>query len=163
MPFIKHLCHAFKRATQRQINDQHLWDVFLSLGQSPQLARSLIERMALHPDLDLDSAKNEMLTDLYGDRNYMSTWQATSALGQSLLKMISCGEKGFYSRPTLDALALRLGKDSIKTSSVQGALRNLQSSGVIFKSSVDGKYIIEDPLFCEWLKKHQALNKTYPQ
>ena len=155
MPFIKHLCHAFKRATQRQINDQHLWDVFLSLGQSPQLARSLIERMALHPNLDLDSAKNEMLADLYDDRNYISTWQATSALGRSLLTMISCGEEGFYSRSTLDALALRLGMDSIKTSSVQGALRSLRSSGLIFKSSVHGKYIIEDPLFCEWVKNKQ--------
>ena len=111
--------------------------------------------MALHPNLDLDSAKNEMLADLYDDRNYMSTWQATSALGRSLLTMISCGEEGFYSRSTLDALALRLGMDSIKVSSVQGALRGLQSSGLIFKSSVDGRYIIEDPLFCEWLKnKH---------
>lgn len=56
--FTDHLVSAFSATTQRLLDRDELWNAFVDMGRVPQLARSLVERLALNPSLSIGDAKD---------------------------------------------------------------------------------------------------------
>lgn len=150
--FIDHLTHVFNKATQRDINASNLWDIFVELGKVPQLIRSLVERLVLHPDLTLEQVKQNLLQDITEDREYALTWDNASALEQLILKAIVKHESELFSENKRVEFAKRMGVETLSVSTVQSAIRTLQRKQVIGNSAERGIYYIDDPNFKDWIQ-----------
>jgi hypothetical protein len=80
---------TFAAATGRELDREALWQAFIDMGHVPQLTRSLVERMALNPTLDLNIAKTALVKEINQDRDYNSEWGKCSVLERLLLLMIA--------------------------------------------------------------------------
>ena len=67
------------------------------MDKAPQLARSLVERLALNPNLTISEAKEQLLGDIFNDRAYVEIWKHSSKLEQDLLKEIARGAEAIFS------------------------------------------------------------------
>jgi len=149
--FTDHLAEAFALSTQRQLDKDELWQAFLEIGRVPQLARSLVERLALNPGLAIADAKESLIREINTSRDYATDWGKCSALEQLLLMAICGGDAELYGAEHRDALAKALGIQGVPVSSVQSALRSLSRRSLIFRQEGGNGYEIEDPMFREWL------------
>ena len=120
------------------------------MQRSPQLARSLVERLALYPALNIESAKTQLLADTMGHRDFRRRWNDFKPLEQFILKAISSAQVELYSSQFRQQLAEAIGVENISVSNVQSALRSLSKKQLIFKPE-NGTYEIEDALFKEWI------------
>jgi len=152
-PFVDHLCHAYEKATQKTLDQDNIWEVFVNFEYSPQLIRSLIERIALNPGLEIQTAKEGVLNDLYTDRNFSEKWDARSQLEKLILIKVAYSDHNLYSKATLGDMALKLGIEELKAYTVQSALKALMRMVILIKSSVNEKYIIEDRNFANWIRQ----------
>jgi uncharacterized protein len=153
-PFIDHLCQAYAQVSSRGLDQDSIWKVFIDFEYSPQLIRSLIERLALNPSLGIKEAKESILNDLYSDRNFVKFWDCRSQLEKMILTKVAQSEHNLYSKIMLKNLASELGVDELKPYTVQGAIRSLMRSSILIKSSTNDQYIIEDPNFASWIKQN---------
>jgi hypothetical protein len=155
--FTDHLVSVFKQTTSRTLDADALWQAFVEMGYVPQLARSLVERLALNPALSVDTAKAELVREINHDRNYPGDWNRCSALEQLLLTSIAAFEINFepYSVGTRETFARALGVAEVPVSTMQSTLRNLSRRSLIFKPEGRSNYEIEDPMFREWLLTEQ--------
>lgn len=151
--FTDHLSDVYHRATQRKLDKKVLWEAFQSMGHVPQLVRSLVERLALNPDLSIQEAQDYLLADLHNHRSYVEIWSLLSRLEQLLVSEIAQGGESLFGKATREKLALGLGVETLNVSSVQSALRVLERKGLIVKSMVEQKYVLEDPNFKIWVEK----------
>lgn len=149
--FTDHLCQAFKIVTKRELDQQELWDAFVKMHKVPLLARSLVERMVLNPALDINQAKQELVTEIFGNREFDDKWQNFSALEQSVLKKLACGSQHIFSYETRKVLAAELNLQDISVPMVQGAIKKLIRKGIIAKAEGRTGYSIDDPNFKNWL------------
>jgi uncharacterized protein len=154
--FTDHLAAVFQHTTGRTLDPDALWRAFTEMGHVPQLARSLVERLALNPSLTIEAAKKALVQEVNYSRDYLSDWKRCSAVEQILLSMIAAFD-GFepYSVTTRETLAKSLGVSEVPVSTVQSALRNLARRLLIFKPEGRSNYEIEDPMFREWLLTEQ--------
>lgn len=148
--FTDHLTDVFQQTTGRNLDKEVLWSAFIDMKQSPQLARSLVERLALNPMLAIDFAKEQLIADTLGHRDFIGLWSEFKPLEQLLLKGIAESQAELYSSQFRQHLADSIGVDSIAVSSIQSALRSLSKKQIIFKPE-NGAYEIEDALFKEWV------------
>ncbi|MDF1654043.1 MAG: hypothetical protein P1U34_02930 [Coxiellaceae bacterium] len=151
--FTDHLADVYRQATTRTLDQETLWQAFQQMDLVPQLIRALVENLALNPNLSIDTAKQQLLADLYNDRAYIEAWQDLSRLEQLLLVNIAPGKTPLFARDTRQQLAKQLGIEELKASTVQSAMRVLDRKGLIIKSSSESRHIIEDPNFKSWLEK----------
>jgi hypothetical protein len=149
--FTDHLAEALVQTTQRQLDKNELWQAFLEMGRVPQLARSLVERLALNPGLTIVEAKESLIREINTSRDYATDWGKCSALERLLLMAICSDAAELYGVAHREALAQALGVEEIPVSSVQSALRSLSRRSLIFKQEGGNGYEIEDPMFLEWL------------
>jgi len=149
--FTDHLCNTFTRVTQRPINGDQLWDAFLRLDRVPQLARSLVERLALDPNAMISDVCDQMLSNLHEDRGYEAMFYDLSEFEQKIVSLI-LGKKALFAKETLDVLSQKSEEEKIKISTVQSTLRTLQRKRIIIKSYADKHYVVEDPNFASWLR-----------
>lgn len=149
--FTDHLAKTFAGATSRTLEGEALWQAFEEMGHVPQLTRSLVERMALNPALDIATAKAALVKELNQDRDYPSEWEKCSALERLLLMMIATETRELYGVAVRETLAKRLGVPEIAVPAVQSALRTLGRRSLVFKAAGRREYEIEDPMFREWL------------
>ena len=149
--FIDHLAAVFNKATHRNIDAKKLWAIFVEMGKVPQLIRSLVERLVLHPDLTPLQAKQQLLQDLAEDREYAPSWENASMLERLLLKAITHNEKELFSENKRGKLAKQMGIDTLPVSTVQSAMRSLQRKNIIGSSPERGGYYIDDPSFKQWI------------
>lgn len=149
--FTDHLATAFNQATQRQLDQDALWRAFEEMGHVPQLARSLVERLALNHSLDIADAKESLVSEINISRDYAADWNHCSALERLLLTAIANADTELYSAAHREGLARALGVHEVPVSSVQSALRSLARRSLIFKQEGGNSYEIEDPMFREWL------------
>lgn len=147
--FTDHLAGVFYHTTKRDLNNDELWQAFNDMNKSPQMARALIEKMALNPLLTLATAKQELLSDIGANDVYLSSYQSLTALQQHLLTHIATGQSEPYSTTTKEQLSELLGL-SITTPAIQSAIRSLSNKGLLFRLD-NGVYEIDDPFFKDWL------------
>lgn len=150
--FIDHLAVAYHQATQRELSVKDLWQCFVEMGKVPQLIRSLVERLVLHPNFSLRQLKKQMMDALSEDREYVSTWCDASILEQLILQSIVQGESALFSESKRIQLAEQMGLDSLTVSNIQSAIRSLQRRKIIGNSLGRGEYFIDDPNFQKWIE-----------
>lgn len=147
--FTDHLAGVLYQTTKRDLDNDELYHAFCEMNKSPQMARALIERMALNPSLDIATAKDELLSDLQSNHDYLLTYQELTALQQHLLRHIATGQGEMYSQATKEHLTRLLGVD-ISNANIQSSIRSLSKKGLLFRAS-NGVYEIDDPFFKDWL------------
>lgn len=149
--FTVHLTNVFNKIINRKIKQHELWDAFNDLGKVPQLIRTLVEKLALSPNLTIKSAKEQLLAELYDDRAFVETWDTGSALEQLLMKEISLDKTKFFTKDNRKRFARSLGISKLPVTSVQSTLRTLLRKQIIGRIHDRGGYYLEDPNFKNWL------------
>lgn len=157
--FTDHLAEVFQKITSRSLNKKSLWDIFIELKKTPQLIRSVIEKLTLEPKLSLLEAKQLMLENLSNDRGFWQTWEQCSALEKLYLKLIADSQdqntSPLFSQEILSQFAQSLGIEELKIPSAQSAIRSLLNKSLIGKEPDSrGKYALEDPHFQEWISQY---------
>lgn len=152
-PFINHLCKVYNKVSTKQLDSELLWSIFLEFNHSPQLIRSLVERVALNPLSSVLEAKDSILNELYTDGNYKNVWQNCSELEKIILSHIMNKDLKLYSKVFLAKLASILGVEEIKAFTIQSAVRSLIRANILIKSH--DNLIFEDPNFKRWIKENQ--------
>ncbi len=149
--FTDHLCQVFKMVTQRKLNQQELWKAFTELHKVPLLARGLVERMALNPGLGITQAKQELVTEIFGNREFEDKWQNFSVLEQVILKELAGGSQHIFSKKMRERLAIKLALQELSVPMIQGTIKKLIRKGMIGKAEGRVGYSIDDPNFKNWL------------
>lgn len=150
--FTDHLCEAFGMATQRTLDKEILWKAFIEMDKVPQLARSLVENLALNPQADIMETKKRLMTEIFNDRAFVELWEGSNKLEQLLLREIAEETNTLlFSEKIRQNFAKKLGIDNLAVPSVQSALRVLQKKGLVGKLPDRGEYFIDDPNFKTWL------------
>jgi len=149
--FIEHLAKAFYRTTKRKLDIQAFWKAFESMDKVPQLARSLIERLALNPELTLEAAQKQLIDDVINNREFNEIWAACSHLDHWLLHAIAENKGGFYSQDSRQKMAKKIGVSNIGVPTIQSALRALKNKGLIGHNPETRGYYVDDPNFQHWL------------
>jgi len=148
--FTNHLADTFKKVTTRTLDKNLLWKAFEDFQQVTQLARSLVERLALNPNLKIDEAKEQLLNELSDDRKFVETWDNLSSLEHAVLVLIANGEKGLFSASTKSILAKQLGVEKLELSTIQATIRKLARKNLIGQQD-RSDYFIDDPNFKSWI------------
>lgn len=149
--FTDHLTEVFFKVGARVLDRESLWTAFNEMQRVPQLARSLVERLVLYPELTLVEAKDQLLSEVFKGRAFADNWESCSVLERSLLQEISNGNVNLFSADVRDKLAKILGIQMLAVPAVQSAIRTLQRKNLIGRAPERGGYFIEDPNFKEWL------------
>lgn len=150
--FTDHLAAVYYQITARKLDHGLLWNAFLELDRVPQLARSLVERLALNPNQTILEAKQTLFTDVYHDRAYVEIWEKLSKLDQMLLREIAITASGIFSEKNRQNLAKKLGVPLLTVPSIQSSIRVLQRKNLIGRLPDRGGYYIDDPNFKSWLQ-----------
>ncbi len=149
--FVEHMCKTYNKATKRKLNQSELYKLFCELDKVPQLFRSLIERLALNPNLKPSQAKELLLSELIEDREYIIKWKECNELEKKLLSLIADKQREIFKEDTRRMIAHELLIDQLPVSRLQSSIRTLIKRGVIGKSPEHGKYFIDDPNFGKWI------------
>jgi hypothetical protein len=149
--FTNHLSNVFHQATQRQLDKKTLWNAFIELQKIPQLARNLVEKLALQPNLSISTAKTQLLQELFDSRAFTHLWGKCSLLERLLLKKISANISTLFSQEIRAELSRILGTEQLSTSTIQSAIRTLQRKHLIGRHADRGSYYVEDPNLKNWL------------
>ncbi len=150
--FTDHLSSVVNKVTKRKLDKDILWQTFKEMDKVPQLARSLVERLALNPNQTMSETKKQLLADIFNDRAYIEMLENSSKLGQMLLKEIANGVESFFSEQQRGYFAKRLGVPELTVPSIQSALRVLQRKNLIGKRQECTGYFIDDPNLKSWLQ-----------
>jgi hypothetical protein len=150
--FTDHLAQVFKSVTKRKLATDTLWIMFQEMQKIPQLARALVERLALNPTLTIEATKKQLVAEIFTDRAFVDSWEQCSMLERLLLREISIGASQLFSIDTRNRFAKLLGVNQhLPVPSVQSALRVLQRKGLISRFPDQAGYFIDDPNFKNWL------------
>lgn len=153
--FTDHFSEVFNTVTNRQLNKDELWATFQKMDKIPQLARSLVERLALHPSLTIGAGTEQLLTDVFGDRTFAEIWANCSRSEQMLLLLVAKDKSALYSKETRQFFAKKLSVKEITVTGIQSAIRSLLKKGLIGQEPDRGRYFIDDPSFKNWLIQEQ--------
>lgn len=149
--FTAHLCEAFKSATMRSMDSQALWDVFVDMDKVPLFIRSVVERMALNPDLSIKDAQAELKAEIFGNREFKERWESLSDLEKQLLVFITQGIEQLFSAETRKNFAEKLKLEDLPIYTLQAPVKRLLRQGIIGKSEERAAYFIDDPNFKNWI------------
>ena len=149
--FTDHLVSVFSQVTRRRLDKDAFWAAFLEMDKVPQLARALIERLALYPDQTIAAAKTQLLSDIYNDRTFVEIWEKATALERLLLDAIAHDVVELFSEETRTIFAKKLGLKMVGVPAIQSALRTLQKKLLVGKLPERASYYIDDPNFNRWL------------
>ena len=119
----------------------------------PQLARSLVERLALNPNMSIKEAKTELLADILNDRAFEQIWDNCSPLEQFVLLEIANDTVGIFSEKTRKEFSKKLEIPELSVVKMQSATRSLSRKLLIGRSPLRGHYFIDDPNFKNWIQK----------
>jgi len=154
--FTDHMAAVYKKTTQRKIDKNVLWNLFLDIDKVPQLLRSLVERLILHPDLTPEKAKNQLLEEIIENREYKEIWEKCSVIERLLIQTIMTEQGKLFSADKRKKMAKFMGIDELPVSTLQSAVRSLQRKNIIGSLPKQGEYYIDDPNFKSWLE-HLAM------
>lgn len=157
--FIEHLVKMFKKVTGRVLDADKIISAFQEMQKVPQLARSLVERLALNPHLSLEEAKKQLLDQTFSDRHFIALWNECSALEKCILDEVSVGERSLFSQEMRQRFAKNLGLEAVEVpvSTIQSAQRSLEKRGLIVRKPEQAGYSIEDLNFKSWVLSIQPV------
>lgn len=151
--FTDHLAAAYAASTGRQLDTAALWAAFERLGKVPQMARALVERLALNPALELETAAAALAADLAELRDFGALWQSLTPLDRALLRHLAGGDTGLFSEELRSLIGEALGVPPLTVNTMQTAIRRLQRRGLITRQSARGSYVLEDPSLAAWIRE----------
>ena len=151
--FTDHMATIYSKTTKRKIDKTVLWNIFLAMDKVPQLLRSLVERLVLHPDLTPEKAKKQLLEEIIEGREYNEMWEKCSVVERLLIKAIMIGEGELFSVDKRKKMAKLMGVSELPVSTLQSAMRSLQRRNIIGSLPKRGVYYIDDPNFKSWLER----------
>lgn len=149
--FTEHLAHMFETVTHRKLNRDALWLIFQETQHIPQLARALVECMALNPQLSINEAKTQLMSQIFDDRAFVEIWEKRSMLEKLLLIDLAKDISNLFSIDAKKRFCQKMGIEEISSSSIQAAFRNLLRKSLIGRVPEERNYFIEDPNFKNWL------------
>ncbi len=153
--FTDHLADVFKKVTQRTLNKDELFKIFDEVQRVPLLIRSLVERLALHPDLKMREVQKSLLDEVFTDQDFSNIWAKYNLLDQLILKELALENSQLFMSSKRQELADILGLEELSSSALQSAISRLIRNGVIGKSEERSGYFIDDPHFKNWLKEEK--------
>jgi hypothetical protein len=121
------------------------------MRQVPMLIRSLVERMALQPQLTLEEAKTELNREVVGNSEFEARWLELSLVEQWVLREVARDGRHLFSHEYRMALASTLHQDSLSVSQIQAVIKKLLRKGLIGQAKERGEYFIDDVNFKNWL------------
>jgi len=143
--FVRHMLKAHKTATTRDVPFEPAMAFFDQVDRSPYMMRNVLERMALNPDDDFETAAGRIREDLAERQGFPALWSGLGALPQAVLVEIVRGETALTSKAARTRLAQATGEKSISPGRVSGALRTLARKQIIHKIGTD--WALQDPEF----------------
>lgn len=104
--------------------------------------------------MSLIEAKNELLSQIFTDREFIEIWDQCSILEKLLLLELSHHNNvnGLFSAALREKFAQKMGLNKIAISSIQSTLRVLQRKNLIGRLPEKRSYTIDDPNFKNWIK-----------
>lgn len=149
--FVRHVLAAHKNATQRDVPFDPAMAFFTQVDNSPFMMRSVLERMALNPDADFETAAARVREELAERQGFPALWSGLNPLAQAVLVEIVQGEAALTSKSSRDRMALATGEDKVSPGRVSGALRTLSRKNVIHK--IDDVWALQDPDFGRFISE----------
>lgn len=155
--FTDHLAQVFKTVTGRVLEQEALFSAFVEMNRVPLLVRSLVERLALNPNLSIAEAKTHVVSELFENTQFEERWIHLSALEQALLREIATGRHSFFSQAERVKYGALFNLPSLSAPVVQAALNKLLRKGLIGRGEGRSSYFLDDPSFQQWISEHGGL------
>lgn len=149
--FVRHMLKAHKTATSRDVAFDAAMAFFLQVDRSPYMMRNVLERMALNPEFDFDTAAARIREELAERQGFPALWSELNALAQAVLVEIVQGETALTSNATRKRLGRATGEDSISPGRVSGAIRTLGRKHIIHK--IEGNWMLQDADFGRYIDR----------
>ncbi len=143
--FVRHVLAAHKAATKREVPLEPAMEFFAQVNRSPFMMRSVLERMALNPNDNFDTAARKVREELAERQGFPAQWSDLNPLAQAVLVEIVRGEASLTSRAARARMAIAIKELDISPGRVSGALRTLGRKNIIHK--IDDKWTMQDPDF----------------
>lgn len=140
--FVRHVLAAHKAATKREVSLKPAMEFFHQVDRSPFMMRSVLERMALNPDDDFDTAANKVRQDLAERQGFPVLWSDLNSLAQAVLVEIVRGETSLTSKAARHRMGEATGEKEVSPGRVSGALRTLGRKNIIHK--IDDSWALQD-------------------
>jgi len=154
--FTDHLVEVFYSVTRRKLDADALWEAFLKMQKIPQLARILVERLALHPSLHIEEAQKQLMAEIFNASAFVNIWEKCSTIEQLLLLEIANNSVcSLFGNDTRKRFAKKIGIQDLPVSSIQSTLRVLQRKKLIGRLLERSSYFIDDLNFKNWLNAQE--------
>jgi len=147
--FVRHMLTAHKTATSRDVPFDAAMAFFLHVDRSPYMMRNVLERMALNPDDDFETAAARIREELAERQGFPALWSDLGALAQAVLVEIVQGETALTSREARERLGRATGENSVSPGRVSGAIRTLGRKQIIHK--IDENWALQDADFGRYI------------
>lgn len=148
-PFVRHILAAHKAATKRDVPLKPALEFFTQVDRSPFMMRSVLERMALDPDDDFETAAHKVRHELAERQGYPVLWSDLNSLAQAVLIEIVRGETSLTSKAARTRMAKAISDTEVSPGRVSGALRTLGRKNIIHKIADD--WTVQDPEFGRYI------------
>lgn len=148
--FVRHMLAAHKTATSRDVPFDAAMAFFLQVDRSPYMMRNVLERMALNPEDDFETAAARIREELAERQGFPALWSDLNALAQAVLVEIVQGETALTSRAARRRLGQATGEDSVSPGRVSGAIRTLGRKQILHK--IDDNWSLQDPDFGRYIE-----------
>jgi len=147
--FVRHVLGAHKNATGRDVPFDAAMAFFLHVDRSPYMMRNVLERMALNPKDDFETAAARIRDELAERQGFPALWSDLNALVQAVLVEIVHGETALTSKAARKRLGLATGETSVSPGRVSGAIRTLGRKHIIHK--IEGNWALQDADFGRYI------------
>jgi len=154
--FVRHVLAAHKTATTREVQFKPAMTFFEQADHSPFMMRNVLERMALNPDDDFETAARKIRHELAERQGFPSLWSDLNPLAQAVLVEIVQGETSLTSKAARTRMANATGENDVSPGRVSGAIRTLGRKHVVHK--IDENWTLQDPDFGRYITTLIAIN-----
>ncbi|MEO0401665.1 MAG: hypothetical protein AAF214_04755, partial [Pseudomonadota bacterium] len=134
-----------KAATTRDVPFAAAMTFFEQVNHSPYMMRNVLERMALNPQDDFETAASRVRGELADRQGFPHLWNTLSALNQAVVIEIVNGETALTSKSALGRMATATRTDKVTAGRISGALKTLGRNHIIHK--IDDVWVLQDPEF----------------
>jgi hypothetical protein len=142
--------HFRKVHRSKRLAIDALREVFDRIGHKPELMKDIVKEMSAEGIVDIHAGLDRFTRDNRQITGWRTLFEGLSSLEQAVLTLIAAGEPP-------------LGQESLaKLANVKGihptlakvrvALAHMKQAGILAKGG-SGAYVIDDPLFSEYVKK----------
>ena len=149
--FSDFIADKYIELTNKNINKDKLWEVFGRLGRITEYLRHVINQILTEPNLDMDTACQQFLTNINSKERLDGHWQRLSDIEKILCKWIALGNHTFYDGKLAQYAKLNHSQN-ITQGKIQYALEMLQNKyDIIQKLDPTDNYTFSNQYFATWI------------